>query len=73
MKIVDPKGVWYKNNGQYRMVDPESHTTFEPGELTKATATAWLKNQPVMTACADPLADSEPQVKLTSAPAPVKK
>lgn len=61
MKIADPKGKWYINRGFYSFHDPESSTVFEPGVLTKATETTWLKGQPVIEEAADPLG-----------PAPVK-
>lgn len=59
MRIVDPKGTWYLNTAQYRMVDPVSMTVFEPGEATKATATDWLGTQPCMTQVPDPTAPTQ--------------
>lgn len=55
MKIADPKGKWYINRGFYSFHDPESSTVFEPGVLTKAAETTWLKGQPVIEEVADPL------------------
>ena len=69
MRIVDPKGVWFKNNGQYRITDPESKTTFEPQELTKATDTVWVKGPPTMERSAAPLAP-EPVEPKPAAPEP---
>jgi hypothetical protein len=63
MRIVDPKGVWYVNNGVFRMHDPESKTVFEPAELTKATATTWIKSQPTMAECPDPTAETKVDTK----------
>lgn len=65
MQVVDPKGKWYKNTGAYTFVDPESGTRFESGEVVKATATAWIKGQPVLQEVADPTAEvSKPADKL---------
>jgi hypothetical protein len=64
MKIVNPKGKWYINNGLHSFHDPESFTVFEPGLLTKATETSWLKGQPTIQEAVDPLAiDTVKEVK----------
>jgi len=54
MKIVDRDGKWFINNAQFRMVDGDSGTFFEPGEATKATETAWLGKQPHIVEVEDP-------------------
>lgn len=54
MKIQDPKGVWLVNRGQFRFIDGENGTVFEPQEPTKALRTQWVKNQAVIVRCIDP-------------------
>lgn len=70
MKIVDKNGEWFINTGIHRFNDPESNTLFEPGVPTKATATVWLKKQPVIKATDDPLAQPAPPAPTPTPPAP---
>ncbi len=59
MKIADASGKWYQSAAHFNLVDPESGTCFEPGEPTRATATAWVKGQPAIVEVADPMAPAE--------------
>lgn len=69
MHIANPKGKWYVNTGNYRFVDPESGTAFDPGEPTKATETEWLKLQAdVIKPTDDPMAE-EPEKASEKPPA----
>lgn len=54
MKIADQKGVWLISRAQFRFVDGENGTVFEPHVPTKALRTQWVKDQAVIVRCIDP-------------------
>lgn len=54
MKIADQKGVWLISRAQFRFVDGENGTVFDPHVPTKALRTQWVKDQAVIVRCADP-------------------
>lgn len=56
MKIIDPTGVWLRNNAQFPLCDPELGYTFEPQVLVKIKHSAWAKGQKVIALMPDPLA-----------------
>ena len=56
MRIVHPDGEWLVNRAQFAFTDPTTNTTFQPGEVTKATLTDWIKSQPTFAKVPDPLA-----------------
>lgn len=44
-RIVDEKGIWVTNIGEYPMQDPISNTRIEAGERVQVTHTDWIKLQ----------------------------
>ena len=56
MRIVHTDGKWFLNSGWYAFTDAETGVTFQPGEITKAKETAWIKGQPTIREVPDPLA-----------------
>lgn len=60
MQIVNPQGVWIRNNSVFPMHDPESNTTYRPGVPMKVTETSWLAGQPTVELIDDPTAPAAP-------------
>lgn len=54
MNIANQKGVWLISRAQFRFVDGENGTVFEPHVPTKALRTQWVKDQSVIVRCIDP-------------------
>jgi hypothetical protein len=63
MRIVHTDGEWLVNTGKYSFTDPTTNTTFQPGEVTRAKLTDWIKSQPTFQRVADPLA-KQPEAKV---------
>ena len=61
MRIVHTDGKWFINTGLFAFTDYDTGVTFEPGEITRAKDSAWIKGQPVIKEAPDPLA--KPAVK----------
>jgi len=57
MNIVDKNGVWFQSSAAFPLNDPESKTTFWPGEPVKATETEWVKGQPAIARIDSPLGE----------------
>jgi len=72
MIVADPTGTWFQSAAAYPLHDPISGITFQPGEITRATATDWVKLQPTISACADPLAPVANPVAPTKVEKPAK-
>lgn len=78
IKILDSQGVWLINTSTYAaFIDPTNGARFEPGVVTKATHTDWVKGQPVLARCDEtgailpPAApEAAPVAPTPSAPAP---
>ena len=66
MKIAHPDGVWMRNTAQYRCHDHETSTFYEPGEATKALATAFTRAQSAIVLIADPTLSEAIQAKLAA-------
>jgi hypothetical protein len=71
-KIHDIHGEWFQNTGRFTLVDPLSNTRFEPGEIVKAKATAWVLNQPTIKNVEGPQ-EKPPSAPPAPAPAPAPK
>lgn len=61
-KIIDKGGEWFVNTALFRMVDPtnDPQTIFEAAMPTKVKPTDWMKGQPMIVACPDPINSDEP-------------
>lgn len=60
VKVIDRSGDWFINTALFRFVDGDTGNTFEPGLPTKVNATAWMKSQPLIKSCPDPLNSDDP-------------
>ncbi len=62
-KVIDKtkEAKWYVNRGLFPLPDGSRHgVRFEPGVPTKVEPNAWMKGQPLLVECPDPMsADAE--------------
>ena len=71
-RILDRNGVWVMNRSEFRMVDTDSGTIYEPGIPMKVSDTEWRKARAdVISDVADPYEDATP-VKQIKAETPLK-
>jgi len=64
--VVDEKGSWYVNVGEFAFTDPTTGVRFEPRTPMKVVASEWVKGQPVLKPCKledESEEEAEPEVK----------
>lgn len=63
VKVIDRDGEWVVNTAMFRMVDPSKgeglEVILEPGIPTKVKKTGWMRSQPMIKDCPDPMGDGE--------------
>lgn len=78
MQVINPEGIWLRNNAAFPLQDPEINHLFQPHEVVKIRRSDWAKAQTVIEVVPDPLATAPiiaavPAASVTKAPAPAAK
>jgi len=72
MTVIDKDGAWVVHTGAFRL--PHALRTginLEPGVPTKVTHDDWLKGQPTVKACSDPM-EGPVEVEMVKVETPLK-
>ena len=56
MLVVNPEGIWLRNNAAFPLQDPETNHLFQPHEVVKIRRSDWAMGQSVIEVVPDPLA-----------------
>ena len=78
MLVVNPEGIWLRNNAAFPLQDPDINHLFQPHEIVKIRRSDWAMGQSVIEVVPDPLATAPiiaavPAAPVTKAPAPAVK
>lgn len=56
MQVINPEGIWLRNNAAFPLQDPEINHLFQPHEVVKIRRSDWAMGQSVIEVVPDPLA-----------------
>lgn len=78
MQVINPEGIWLRNNAAFPLQDPDINHLFQPHEIVKIRRSDWAMGQSVIEVVPDPLATAPiiaavPAAPVTKAPAPAVK
>jgi len=71
MQVINPEGIWLRNNAAFPLQDPEINHLFQPHEVVKIRRSDWAMGQSVIEVVPDPLATA-PIIAAVPAAAVVK-